>query len=71
MLNLREETEGINIILKAASKRIPHDKFSALCYGLYYVKEIEESKSETLSYPEIAVIKEMGAKDEKVNINTV
>lgn len=34
-----------------------------------YVKEIEESKSEKLSYPEIAVIKEMGAKDEKVNLN--
>lgn len=44
MLNLREETEGINIILKAASKRIPHDKFSALCYGLYYIKEVEEGK---------------------------
>lgn len=34
-----------------------------------YVKEIEESKSEKLSYPEIAVIKEMGSKDEKVNLN--
>lgn len=34
-----------------------------------YVNEIEESKSEKLSYPEIAVIKEMGFKDEKVNLN--
>ena len=44
MLNLREENEGINIILKQASKRIKKDKFSALCYGLYYIKQEEESK---------------------------
>jgi hypothetical protein len=29
MLNLREENEGINIILKQASKKIHKDKFSA------------------------------------------
>ena len=29
MLNLREENEGINIILKQASKKIRKDKFSA------------------------------------------
>ena len=44
MLNLREENEGVNIILKQASKGIKKDKFSALCYGLYYIKQEEESK---------------------------
>lgn len=44
MLNLREENEGINIILKQASKSIKKDKFSALCYGMYYIKTEEESK---------------------------
>lgn len=44
MLNLREENEGINIILKQASKSIKKDKFSALCYGMYYIKQEEESK---------------------------
>ena len=34
MLNLREETEGINIILKQANKGIKKDKFSAFEYGL-------------------------------------
>ena len=29
MLNLKEETEGVNIILKQATKGIPKDKFSA------------------------------------------
>ena len=44
MLNLREENEGINIILKPASKSIPHDKFSAFIYGLYYIKQDEERR---------------------------
>ena len=43
MMNLREENVGINIILKQASKSIKKDKFSALCYGLYYIKQEEES----------------------------
>ena len=42
MLNLREENEGINIILKQANKGIRKDKFSALCYGLYYIKQEED-----------------------------
>lgn len=42
MLNLVEEREGINIILKQSSKAIPKDKFSALQYGLYYIKQEEE-----------------------------
>lgn len=44
MLNLREENEGINIILKRANSRIGKDKFSAFEYGLYYIKQEEESK---------------------------
>lgn len=44
LLNLKEENEGVNIILKQSSKKIPKDKFSAFEYGLYYVKQ-EEDKS--------------------------
>ena len=44
MMNLREETEGLNIILKQANKGIRKDKFSAFEYGLYYIKEEEEKK---------------------------
>lgn len=46
LLNLREENEGINIILKQASKTIGKDKFSAWEYGLYYIKQEEESKKQ-------------------------
>ena len=42
--NLREETEGLNIILRQANKSIPKDKFSAMEYGLYYIKQEEDSK---------------------------
>jgi hypothetical protein len=41
---LREENEGVNIILKQANKKIKKDKFSALEYGLYYIKQEEERK---------------------------
>lgn len=44
MMNLREETEGLNIILKQANKGIRKDKFSAFEYGLYYIKQEEEKK---------------------------
>ena len=44
MFNLREESEGVNFILKQAYKRILKDKFSALEYGLYYIKEEEDSR---------------------------
>lgn len=44
MLNLREENEGINIILKQANRGIRKDKFSAFEYGLYYIKQEEDSK---------------------------
>lgn len=44
MLNLREENEGVNIILKQANKSVPKDKFSAFEYGLYYIKLEEDKK---------------------------
>lgn len=44
MLNLREENEGVNIILKQANKSITKDKFSAFEYGLYYIKQEEDKK---------------------------
>ena len=43
-MNLREENEGVNIILKQANKSIAKDKFSAFEYGLYYIKLEEDSK---------------------------
>ena len=44
MINLREENEGINIILKQANKNIKKDKFSSFEYGLYYIKQEEDQK---------------------------
>ena len=44
MLNLVEENEGVNIILKQSSKTIKKDKFSAFEYGLYYIKMEEDRK---------------------------
>ena len=44
MLNLREENEGVNIILKQANRGIKKDKFSALCYGIYYIKQEETNR---------------------------
>lgn len=44
MMNLREENEGVNIILKQANKGIKKDKFSAFEYGLYYIKKEEDRK---------------------------
>lgn len=44
MMNLREENEGVNIILKQANRAIRKDKFSALEYGLYWIKQWEDSK---------------------------
>lgn len=42
MLNLVEENEGLNIILKPSNKSVKKDKFSALIYGLYYIRKEEE-----------------------------
>lgn len=44
MLNLVEENEGVNIILKQSSRGIKKDKFSAFIYGLYYIKQEEDHK---------------------------
>ena len=44
MLNLVEENEGVNIILKQSSKSIKKDKFSAFEYGLYYIKQEEDRR---------------------------
>lgn len=44
LLNLREETEGVNIKLKQANKGIKKDKVSSLGYGVYYIKQEEENK---------------------------
>ena len=42
MLNLVEENEGVNIILKQNNRSIKKDKFSAFIYGLYYIRYEEE-----------------------------
>lgn len=42
MLNLVEDNQGVNIILKQDSRSIKKDKFSAFVYGLYYIKQQEE-----------------------------
>ena len=42
MLNLVEENEGVNIILKRVSRNIPKDRFSAFVYGMYYIKQDED-----------------------------
>ena len=44
MLNLVEENEGVNIILKQSSRSIPKDKFSAFEYGMYYIKQEEDRR---------------------------
>ena len=43
MMNLREENEGVNIMLKQANRGLRKDKFSAFEYGLYYIKQEEEN----------------------------
>lgn len=43
LMNLREENEGVNIILKQANRGIKKDKVSSLGYGIYYIKQ-EDSK---------------------------
>lgn len=44
MLNLIEDNEGVNIILKQSNRGIKKDKFSAFVYGLYYIKQEEDKK---------------------------
>ena len=42
MLNLVQENEGVNIILKQSNRGIKKDKFSAFIYGLYYIRYQEQ-----------------------------
>lgn len=42
MMNLVEENEGVNILLKQSSRSIKKDRFSAFIYGLYYIKQEED-----------------------------
>lgn len=44
MMNLREENEGLNIILKQVNKKVGKDKVSSLEYALLYIKEEEDNK---------------------------
>lgn len=44
MLNLREENEGVNIILRQANRSIRKDRFSSLEYAMYYIKQEEDKK---------------------------
>lgn len=44
MMNLVQENEGVNIILKQLSKTIKKDKFSALIYALYWPMQEERNK---------------------------
>ena len=44
MANLVQKNEGVNIILERSSRKIKKDKFSALLYGLYYIKQEEDKK---------------------------
>lgn len=44
MLNLIEDNEGVNIILKMANRSVGKDKFSAFEYALYYIKQEEDSR---------------------------
>lgn len=45
MLNLVEDNQGVNIILKQSSRGIKKDKFSAFVYGMYYIKQEEERRN--------------------------
>ena len=42
MLNLVQDNQGFNIILKQSSRSISKDRFSAFIYGLYYIKQEED-----------------------------
>lgn len=44
LMNLVQENEGANIILKQSSKKIKKDKVSALLYGLYWPMTLEKKK---------------------------
>ena len=50
MLNLVEENEGVNIILKKNNSKIKSDKFSAFEYGLLYIKREEDRSRKRKKY---------------------
>ena len=50
LLNLVEENDGVNVILKQNNKGIKKDKFSAFEYGLLYVKREEDRKKKRKSF---------------------
>ena len=50
LLNLVEENEGVNILLKQSNKSIKKDKFSAFVYGLYYIKQEEDKRKRRRKY---------------------
>ena len=50
LLNLIQENEGVNIILKQSNKSIKKDKFSAFVYGLYYIKKEEDRQRKRKKY---------------------
>lgn len=45
MMNLVQENEGANIILKQSNRNILKDKVSALIYGLYWCKKQEDKRN--------------------------
>lgn len=44
MLNLVQDNEGVNIILKQENRGIKKDKFSSFVYGLYFIKQEEDRR---------------------------
>ena len=44
LLNMKEDNEGRNVILKRSNTNMSKDKFSAFIYGLYYISQEEERK---------------------------
>lgn len=45
MMNLVQQNEGANIILKQSNRNILKDKVSALIYGLYWCKKQEDKRN--------------------------
>ena len=50
MLNLVEDNDGVNVILKQNNRSIPKDKFSSFEYGMYYIKQEEARKKKRKSH---------------------
>lgn len=50
LLNLVQENDGANTILKQNNRGIKKDKHSALCHGMYYIKLEDERKNKRKSF---------------------